>query len=144
MRRSRINMFKLTSMTISILGILLIIGTVLVFAYIGVDAISEAISGSVDRGSQYDELAKLQSDYSALKVQYDDAKKEVYRRNNDNLTKTYLNAEIELVKAKSAIDDVNSALVTDKPKEEVDERIKTARYQLQVAAQALDDLRRRL
>lgn len=75
MRRSRINMFKLTSMTISILGILLIIGTVLVFAYIGVDAISEAISGSVDRGSQYDELAKLQSDYSALKVQYDDAKR---------------------------------------------------------------------
>ncbi len=144
MRRSRINMFKLTSMTISILGILLIIGTVLVFAYIGVDAISEAILGSVDRGSQYDELAKLQSDYSSLKVQYDDAKKEVYRRNNDNLTKTYLNAEIELVKAKSAIDDVNSALVTDKPKEEVDGRIKTARYQLQVAAQALDDLRRRL
>lgn len=48
------------------------------------------------------------------------------------------------MKAKSAIDDVNSALVTDKPKEEVDERIKTARYQLQVAAQALDDLRRRL
>jgi len=98
-----------------------------------------------DRAEEIPEMVfRVFSDYSALKVQYDDAKKEVYRRNNDNLTKTYLNAEIELVKAKSAIDDVNSALVTDKPKEEVDERIKTARYQLQVAAQALDDLRRRL
>ncbi|WP_432703735.1 hypothetical protein ACRERI_08725 [Methanothermobacter thermautotrophicus] len=50
MKRSRINLFKLTSMTISVLGVLLIIGTILVFAYIGVDTISDAISGSVNRG----------------------------------------------------------------------------------------------
>ncbi|MCG2829268.1 hypothetical protein [Methanothermobacter sp. K4] len=141
MKRSRINLFKVTSMTISILGVLLIAGTILIFAYIGVDAVSDAISGSVEKGAEYDELAKLQSDYSSLKVQYDSVKKEVYQRNNDNLTKTYLNAEIELVKAKSAIDDVKSALETNKPKSEVDERIKTARYQLQVASQALNDLR---
>lgn len=141
MKRSRINLFKVTSMTISILGVLLIAGTILIFAYIGVDAVSDAISGSVEKGAEYDELAKLQSDYSALKVQYDSVKKEVYQRNNDNLTKTYLNAEIELVKAKSAIDDVKSALETNKPKSEVDDRIKTARYQLQVASQALNDLR---
>ncbi|MDI9615350.1 MULTISPECIES: hypothetical protein [unclassified Methanothermobacter] len=141
MKRSRINLFKVTSMTISILGVLLIAGTILIFAYIGVDAVSDAISGSVEKGAEYDELAKLQSDYSALKVQYDSVKKDVYQRNNDNLTKTYLNAEIELVKAKSAIDDVKSALETNKPKSEVDDRIKTARYQLQVASQALNDLR---
>ncbi|WP_192961391.1 hypothetical protein [Methanothermobacter thermautotrophicus] len=141
MKRSRINLFKLTSMTISVLGVLLIIGTILVFAYIGVDTISDAISSSVDKGAEYDELAKLQSDYSSLKVQYDSVKKEVYQRNNDNLTRTYLNAEIELVKARSAIDDVKSALETSKPKSEVDERIKTTRYQLQVASQALSDVR---
>ncbi|WP_432703736.1 hypothetical protein ACRERI_08730 [Methanothermobacter thermautotrophicus] len=45
------------------------------------------------------------------------------------------------MKARSAIDDVKSALETSKPKSEVDERIKTARYQLQVASQALSDVR---
>lgn len=144
MKKSRLNLFRVTSMTISILGVLMIVATLLVFAYIGVDRISSGISSGVDSGSAYDELAALNSDYSALKVQYDSIKTDINNGGNTDLKKEYINAELELVKAKSAIDDVESALSTDQPSSVVNERIKIAKEQLQTAKQSLSDLREKI
>lgn len=122
----------------------MIVATIIVFAYIGVDKISSGISSGVDSGSAYDELAALNSDYSALKVQYDSVKTDINNGGNTDLKKEYINAELELVKAKSAIDDVESALSTDKPASVVTERINTAKEQLQTAKQSLSDLREKM
>jgi len=144
MKKSRLNLFRVTSMTISILGVMMIVATIIVFAYIGVDRISSGISSGVDSGSAYDELAALNSDYNALKVQYDSVKVDINDGGSTDLKKEYINAELELVKAKSAIDDVESALSTDQPASVVNERIKTAKEQLQTAKQSLSDLREKM
>ncbi|MDO9044646.1 MAG: hypothetical protein Q7U35_05000 [Methanobacteriaceae archaeon] len=141
MKKSRLNLFRVTSMTISILGVIMIVATVLLFAYIGFDKISQGISLGVDSGSAYDDLAALNSDYSALKIQYDSVKKDINQGSSDKLKKAYISAELELVKTKSAIDDVDSALSTGKSDSVVNERIKIAKDQLQVAKQSLSDLR---
>lgn len=141
MKKSRLNLFRVTSMTISILGVIMIVATLLLFAYIGFDKISQGISSGVDSGSAYDDLAALNSDYSALKIQYDSIKKDINQGSSDKLKKAYIAAELELVKTKSAIDDVDSALSTGKSDSIVNERIKIAKNQLQVAKQSLSDLR---
>lgn len=128
-------------MTISILGVLMIVATILVFAYIGVDKLSSGISSDVDSGSAYDELAALNSDYSALAIQYDDVKTDINKGSDTDLKKAYVNAELELVKTKSDIDDVDSALSSGESSKVINERLTIAKKQLQVAKQSLSDLR---
>lgn len=59
MKKSRLNLFKSTSMMISILGIVMIIVTIIVAAYIGFSLVSSNLSGGISSGTQYDELASL-------------------------------------------------------------------------------------
>jgi len=141
MRRSRLRLFKFTSMTISALGVLMIIATIIVIGYIGVERISSSISMNVDKGSLYDEFAQLQKEYQNLKIDYDSAKNEIYKSGDKKLMEKYVNAEIKLVEAKSAIDDVKSALTTNKPISEVKNRLQVARLKLQEAKDSLSDLR---
>jgi len=128
-------------MTISALGVLMIIATIIVIGYIGVERISSSISMNVDKGSLYDEFAQLQKEYQNLKIDYDSAKNEIYKSGDKKLMEKYVNAEIKLVEAKSAIDDVKSALTTNKPISEVKNRLQVARLKLQEAKDSLSDLR---
>ncbi|MDI9624024.1 MAG: hypothetical protein QFX38_03995 [Methanothermobacter sp.] len=141
MRRSRLRLFKFTSMTISLLGVLMIIITVIVLAYIGVERISSTISMNVDKGSLYDEFAQLQKEYQDLKLDYESTKKVIYERGDKDLMEKYVNAEIKLVEAKSALDDVESALSTNKPIPEVKSRLQTANLKLKEARDSLTSLK---
>ncbi|MBC7118014.1 hypothetical protein [Methanothermobacter tenebrarum] len=141
MRRSRLRLFKWTSMTISLLGVLMIIATVLVLLYIGVDRISSTISTNVDKGSLYDEFAQLQKEYQDLEIDYESTKKVIYGMGDKDLMEKYVNAEIKLVEAKSALDDVESALSTNKPIPEIKNRLQTANLKLKEARDSLASLK---
>ncbi|HIH61364.1 MAG TPA: hypothetical protein HA298_01575 [Methanobacteriales archaeon] len=141
MRRSRLRLFKFTSMTISVLGVLMIIATVIVLAYIGVERISSTISMNVDKGSLYDEFAQLQREYQDLKIDYESTRKVIYEGGDKDLMEKYINTEIKLVEAKSALDDVESALSTDKPIPEVKNRLQTAKLKLEEAKNGLASLK---
>jgi len=141
MKRSRLNLFKATSMTISLLGIIMIIATVGVFAYIAVQELSYRVSSNVDSGSVYDQLAALKSEYSSLSNQFDAVKVKVNSYGSKKANDLY-NAEIELVKANSAIGDVESALSSNLPADEVNNRISTAASQLQIAKNSLNLVQR--
>lgn len=141
MKRSRLNLFRATSMTISILGVLMVIFTIAIFAYIGFEGISSQVSSNIDKGTAYDELAVLKSEYGTLKMGYDNLKDEIKGLNNKDINEAYVNAELELVKADSAISDVESALYADKPIDEVNSRLYTAKKQLQKAKTSLSDVR---
>jgi hypothetical protein len=82
MKRSRLNLFKATSMTISILGIFMILATVGVFAYIGVQGLSSKVTSNVDSGSAYDQLAALKSEYTSLSNQFDAIKTNANKSGN--------------------------------------------------------------
>ncbi len=141
MKRSRLNLFKATSMSISVLGILLIIATLVLFAYIGISAITSSITTNVGSGSAYDQLAVLKSDYNSLNDQFTSTQTTVDSSNNKNAKTAFINAKLELVKANSDIADVESALSAGKSKDEVTQRINTAQAQLNTAKSSLSSVK---
>jgi len=137
MKRSRLNLFKATSMSISVLGIILIIATLVLFAYIGISSLTSSITTDVGSGSAYDQLAVLKSDYNTLNDQFTSVQQSVDSSNNKNAKTAFINAKLELVKANSDINDVESALSAGKSKDEVTQRINAAQSQLNTARSSL-------
>lgn len=127
-------------MTISLLGIIMIIATVGVFTYIAVQGLSSKVSSNVDSGSAYDQLAALKSEYSSLSNQFDVVKRKVNSYGTKKAKNDLYNAQIELVKANSAIGDVESALSSNLPADDVNNRISIAANQLQTAKNSLNSV----
>ncbi len=128
-------------MTISVLGVVLIIVTVGIIFYIGFQSLSSFISYETSSGSSYDKLSALKSEYTTLKGQFDNIKIEVDKNNNKNIKIAYVNAELELIKAQSAITDVENAMSANESPQEIQNRINAAQVQMQKAKTSLSDLR---
>ena len=139
MRKSRLSLFKSTSMLISVVGIIMIISTIIVVAYVGYSIVSSGITNEISSGTQYDELAELQSEYTNLSVKFDSVKATYYAGSADNV-KFYNDAKLELTRADSAIQNVKSALDAGKPSNEVDSRIDFAKEELKTAKKAYNTL----
>ena len=139
MRKSRLKLFKSTSMMISVIGIIMIISTIIVVAYVGFSVVNESITNGISSGNQYDELAELKSEYSDLEAKFDSVKSTYYQGDSSSIKK-YNDARLELSRAASAIDNVESALDAGKPSNEVDSRIEFAKEKLQTAREAYENL----
>lgn len=139
MRKSRLGLFKSTSMLISVVGIIMIVSTIIVVAYVGYSMVSEGITNEISSGTQYDELAELKSAYSDLAVKFDSVKA-TYHAGSSNDIQVYNDARLELTRADSAIQNVQSALDAGKPSNEVDSRIDFAKQKLSAANDAYNKL----
>ncbi|WP_407453680.1 hypothetical protein [Methanobrevibacter sp.] len=139
MRKSRLSLFKSTSMMISVVGIIMIILTVIVVAYVGYSIVSSDITNDISSGTQYDELAELKAQYDNLSVKFDNVKSTYYSSGPDEVKK-YNDAKIELSRAKSAIENVQSALDAGKPSNDADSRIAFAKEKLEIANNAYNNL----
>lgn len=127
-------------MTISLLGIIMVLITIGIGGYLVFQSISSTISTDVGSGSAYDKIATLKADYNSLESQFAQTKLYIQDMNDKNVTAAYDRAELELIRAKSDITDAESAIAAKKSSDEVDNRIKLAQDQLVVASQALRDL----
>ncbi|HHT19550.1 MAG TPA: hypothetical protein GXZ72_08330, partial [Methanobacterium sp.] len=103
--------------------------------------LSSFISADATSSTAHDELVSLKNDYSSLKMEYDNVKRDVEATNDKDLKIAYTNAEMELVKTNQAITDVESAITVGKPSEEVDKRIQVAKTQLEEAKSSLTNVR---
>ena len=139
MRKSRLRLFKSTSMLISVVGIIMIIATIIVVAYVGFSVVNESITDERSSGNQYDDLANLKSQYGDLQSKFDSVKSTYYSGTTKDIQK-YNDARLELSRASSAIDNVQSALDANKPSNEVDSRIEFAKEKLANARQAYENL----
>ena len=139
MRKSRLSLFKSTSMLISVVGIIMIIATIIVVAYVGYSIVSSGITNEISSGTQYDELAELKAAYGNLSVKFDSVKATYYAGDADDV-KVYNDAKLELTRANSAIENVQSALDASKPSNEVDSRIEFAKEKLDTANKAYNSL----
>lgn len=139
MRKSRLSLFKSTSMLISVVGIIMIISTIIVVAYVGYSVVSSGITNEISSGNQYDELAELKASYDNLSMKFDSVKATYYAGSADDI-QTYNAAKIELSRASSAIENVQSALDAGKPSNEVDSRISFAKEKLEAANNAYNNL----
>ena len=126
-------------MLISVVGIIMIISTILVVAYVGYSVVSSGITNEISSGTQYDELAELQASYDNLSVKFDSVKA-TYYAGDTNDVQYYIDAKLELTRANSAIENVKSALDAGKPSNEVDSRIEFAKEKLKAAGEAYNTL----
>ncbi|RBQ23079.1 hypothetical protein ALNOE001_12040 [Candidatus Methanobinarius endosymbioticus] len=140
MKKSRLSLFKSTSMLISVLGVLMIVSSMIVAAYIGFNVISSEISSEISSGSQYEILNSLKANYTELKAKFNSTKPTIFTGSNKTKEKQYIDAELELLRADSAISDVESVLNSGKPSSDVDARIKTAKEKLSIASKAYNEL----
>jgi len=139
MRKSRLSIFKSTSMMISVVGIIMIIATILVVAYVSYSIVSSGITNEISSGTQYDELAEPQASYDNLSVKFDSVKATYYAGGADDV-QVYNDAKLELARADSAIQNVKSALDAGKPSNEVYSRIEFAKEELKTASDAYNSL----
>jgi hypothetical protein len=126
-------------MLISVLGIVMIISTIIVVAYVGYSMVSSGITNEISSGTQYDELAELKAAYSNLSVKFDSIKSTYYTGDANDI-QVYNDAKLELTRANSAIENVQSALDAGKPSNEVDSRIDFAKQKLEAANKAYNSL----
>ena len=139
MRKSRLNLFKSTSMLISIVGIISIIFLIILVGFSGYSIVNKSITDQISSGNQYDDLAQLKSKYSSLESQFDSVKSTFYSGGADDVQK-HNDARLELSRAQSAIDNVQSGLDANKPSNEIDSRITFANQKLADAQHAFDNL----
>ncbi|WP_245634980.1 hypothetical protein [Methanobrevibacter cuticularis] len=118
----------------------MIVSTIVVAGYVGFNVLSSGITSKVSSGSQYDELASLRSNYTDLEAKFNSTKKTIFAGSDKNLQSKFIDAELQLVRANSAINDVESALNSGQESEEVDVRIKTAEKKLSIASEAYNTL----
>ena len=140
MRKSRLNLFKSTSMLISVLGVIMIVATVAAIAYVGFSVVSSSLTGGISSGTQYDQLAELKNNYSSLEVQFNETGNKIYMMDNITLEREFVNAQVELVRVKNDISDVESALSMGKQASEVDKRLQLAKDDLKIAQEAYNSL----
>ena len=118
----------------------MIIATVAAVAYVGFSVVSSSLTGGISSGTQYDQLAELKNNYTNLEVQYNETGNKIYMMNNITLEREYVNAQVELVRVKNDISDVESALSMGKPASEVDKRLQLAKDDLKIAQEAYNSL----
>lgn len=140
MRKSRLNLFKSTSLLISVVGVIMIISTIIVVSYVGFSMVSSGITNEISSGTQYDELASLKSSYDDLEYKFDSIKPSYYDSKDQDSIDKYNKARLELTRANSAIENVESALSSNKPSNEVDSRLNFAKERMKIATDAYNSL----
>ncbi|MCL2116109.1 MAG: hypothetical protein FWH29_07800 [Methanobrevibacter sp.] len=136
MKKSRLRLFKSTSMMISILGIIMIVSTAIIAGYIGISILSSEITASISLDPYYDKLTVLRSNYANLESEFNATNQKSNKTNEDE----YINAQLQLIRAKSAIDDVESAIKSNQSPEEIDARINIATQKLKIASDEINKL----
>lgn len=127
-------------MTISILGIILLVLFVGVIGYLVVSDISSKVSSNVGSGSAYDTLASLKSEYSTLNSSFTAVKSQASKSSSGKIKNDTIDAELQLVKAQSSIADVESALSTNQPQDVVNARLNASIAQLQITQKSVNTL----
>lgn len=103
MKRSRLKLFKTTSLTISLLGVILILITIGVIAYIGVASLTSTVSDTVSSGASYDQITSLQSQYANTSEKYLSLNEQMINSNDNDLKLRYNEGKLKLSEAKTTI-----------------------------------------
>lgn len=127
-------------MLISVLGVIMIVATVIVAAYVGFSLVSSNLTGGISSSTQYDQLATLKSNYSDLESQFNSTKHEVYSTDDSVHQQKYVDAQVYLIRANNALNDVDSALSMEQSSSEVDKRLDNAKTALDTAHEAYTNL----
>lgn len=133
MRKSRLKLFKTTSLTISLIGVVLILLTVGVIGYVAVSGLTNTVSNTVSSGSSYDQLDALKSEYGNATKKYDDLNAKLGTSPNPNVKTKFNDGKIKLSEAGQKVSSIQADIDRGKSGKDVDDKISQTRELLKEA-----------
>ena len=123
MRKSRLKLFKTTSLTISLIGVVLILLTVGVIGYVTVSGLTNTVSNTVSSGSSYDQLDVLKSEYGNTSKKYEDLNAKLGTSPNPNVKTKFNDGKIKLSEAGQKVSSIQADIDRGKTGQDVNDKI---------------------
>lgn len=130
MKRSRLKLFKTTSLTISLIGVILILITIGVIAYIAVSGLTNTVSTSVSSGAEYDQLNQLKSQYNNVSETYMSISNQVTQSKDKGLKTTYNNGKLKLSEANTTLNSIENDINNGKSEDVIKSKINSVNEDL--------------
>ena len=130
MKRSRLKLFKTTSLTISLIGVILILITIGVIAYIAVSGLTHSVTTSVSSGAEYDQLNQLKNEYNNVSESYMSISNQVTQSKDQGLKTTYNNGKLKLSEANTTLNSIDNDINNGKSEEVINSKINSVKEDL--------------
>ena len=123
MKKSRLKLFKTTSLTISLIGVILILLTIGVLGYVVVSGVSDTVSTTVSSGSSYDQLDQVKSQYNTIKDKYDALDKKLGTNPDATVKTTFNTGKIKLTEIQQLLSSVQSDINNGVPEADIQKKL---------------------
>ncbi|WP_069592961.1 hypothetical protein [Methanosphaera sp. WGK6] len=133
MKRSRLKLFKTTSLTISLIGIILILLTLFVVGYIFVSGVTNSVSTTVNSGASYDDLNQLKMEYNNLSQKYTSLNQQLGTMPDANVKTMFNNGKIKLSESNQTLTELESDIGNGKSDQFIKNKISQVREELKEA-----------
>lgn len=140
MRKSRLKLFKTTSLTISLIGIILILLTIGVIGYILVTDVTNSVSSTVNSGSAYDNLTQLKSEYNNLSQKYSALNQELGIHAENEVKTNFNEGKLKLEELNQTIASIQSDINKGAPDKTIQNEINQAREDIKEAEEVYNNV----
>lgn len=140
MRKSRLKLFKTTSLTISLIGIILVLITVGVVGYVVVTEVTDSVSTTVNSGSAYDNLTQLRSEYNNLSQKYSALEQQLGTNADNDVKTTFNEGKLKLSELNESIGSIESDINKGASEETIQNEIKQARDDIKESEEVYNNL----
>lgn len=130
MKRSRLKLFKTTSLTISIIGVLLILLTVGLIGYVAVSGLSNSVSTTVSSGSSYDQLDQVKTQYEEINNKYENLNKKLGTNPDPNIKTTFNTGKVKLSEISQSISSIQNDINNGKSEEDIQKNLNQTRNKI--------------
>ena len=133
MKRSRLKLFKTTSLTISVIGVILILLTIGVIGYVVVSGLSDSVSTTVSSGSAYDQLDQLKTEYNTINNKYTELGQKLGTNPDTEVKTTFNTGKIKLSEISQSLSSLQNDISNGKPDSEIQQKINKTKNQIKEA-----------
>ncbi len=140
MKRSRLKLFKTTSLTISLIGVVLILLTIGVIGYVAVSGLSNSVSTTVSSGSAYDQLDQVKTQYDETNNKYTELNKKLGTNPDPSIKTTYNTGKVKLSECNQLIISLQNDINNGKPDEDIQNKLNQTKNKLKEANDIYDQI----
>lgn len=133
MKKSRLKLFKTTSLTISLIGVVLILLTIGVIGYVAVSGLSNSVSTTVSSGSAYDQLDQVKNQYDEIDKKYTDLNKKLGTNPDPSLKTTFNTGKVKLSECNQLLSSIQNDINNGKSEEEIQTKLSQAKDKIKEA-----------
>ena len=130
MKKSRLKLFKTTSLTISLIGVILILLTIGVIGYITVSGLSDSVSTTVSSGSSYDQLDQVKSQFTDINNRYTELEKKLGTDPDAGVKTTFNTGKVKLSEINQTLTSIQSDINNGKSETDIQKKLNKTKTDL--------------